>query len=374
MKTSKTVSRITAHVHKTISKEVLAALKEAGVQDVRIYSARSLVMEAKKGLLSMFRWNDLSQDPLQSFFFLVKPDMEDAIARLIIDKGHLYFPGRGSLIIEEIMVIEGHAPSRVNEIQPFETGSPSVYLHAGTGICCIVKRGEGDTVARIPLDMGTCVPAIHFGTGTGVRDKMGLLRITIPAEKEIVYVLAPSHETDDIMEMMIEAGRLDQPGSGFIYTFPVKKGLANIRVRRGEQRHAASIEQIVTAIDHIKGNAEWRRRRSVEQKRSARKRRFIRNLMDLTLLCDAGTAAELVETAMDAGAGGATMFSLNRIFTSESPLSEVSPVRDACSMGIPEEKTEAVINALEEAGAFTERCHGEIHLRQSLRAFTYIGK
>jgi hypothetical protein len=374
MKINKTVSRITAYLHRNISKDVLDALKEVSVQDLHLSPARSLVIEVKKGLFSVLPGRDLAQDPFDILFFFVRPELEDHLVSLIIEKGHLYFPGRGSVLVEEVALLESHELCRENEIEPFDISPPSVHLQSCTGICCIMKRGQGDSVARIALDTGTCVPAIHFGTGTGVRDKMGLLRITIPAEKEIVHVFTTPHEADHMMGMMIDAGRLDQPGSGFIYAFPIKKGLVDMRVIRGEQRHAASIEQIVTALDHIKGNTEWRHRRTVVEKRAVRKKRYIRNLVDMILLCDGDTGTELVKAAMSAGAGGATISSLKHIRPPDSPLSEISPARDACSMVIPEETKEAVINALEKAGAFTDRCHGQIHLRRTSKSFTYIGK
>jgi hypothetical protein len=374
MRIQTTVSRITAHLHKTISKEVMEALKASGIWNFHLYTARAPVIEERKGLLSILPLNDLSQDPLDALLFLVPPETADSLAHLIIDKGHLHFPGRGSLTIEEVVLLEAHELCRGNELAPFETPPLPIHMPSGTGFCCIVKRGEGDRVGRIPLDVGTCVPAIHFGTGTGVRDKMGLLRITIPAEKEIIHGVAPHAEADDILEMMIDAGRLDQPGNGFIYTFPVKRGLVNIRVRRGGQRHAASIEQIVTAIDHIKGSAEWRRRRSVAGKRAAAKRRYLTDLVDLVLLCDAGTGPDLVERAMAAGAGGATMFSLTHIRPPDSPQRQISPLREACSMGVPEGMEEAIMDALRAAGAFTDRCHGQVHVRRTFKAFTYTGR
>lgn len=374
MKINKTVSRITAYLHRNISKDVIDTLKEVNVQDLHLASARSIVIEEKKGLFSILPGRDLAQDPLDIIFFLVKPEMEELLVGLIIEKGHLYYPGRGSVLVEEVELIKSHELFGEYDIQPFEITSQPVHLYPCIGICCIMKRGQGDTVARIALDTGTCVPAIHFGTGTGVRDKMGLLRITIPPEKEIIHAFPTTHEADHILEMMIDAGRLDQPGSGFIYSFPIKKGLVNTRVSRGEQRHAASIEQIVTALDHMKGNTEWRRRRTVVEKRSVRKKKYLRGLVDMILMCDGGTGMELVKAAMSAGAGGATISSMQHIRPPDSALSDVSPARDVCSMVIQEETKEVVTNALEESGAFTDRCHGQIHLRRTSKAYTYVGK
>lgn len=371
MKINKTFSRITACLHRNISKDVLDVLKEVKVQDLHLVSARSIVIEEKKGVFSILPGRDLAQDPVDIIFFLVASEMEDLLVSLIIEKGHLYYPGRGSVLVEEVELVESHEIFGDHTVQPFEISSQPVHLYPCTGICCIMKRGEGDTVARIALDTGTCVPAIHFGTGTGVRDKMGLLRITIPPEKEIIHAFPTIHEADHILEMMIDAGRLDQPGSGFIYSFPVKKGLVNTKVNRGEQRHAASIEQIVTALDHMKGNTEWRRRRTVVEKRSMQKKKYLKGLVDMILLCDGGTGMELVKTAMSAGAGGATLSSLQHVRLPDSALSDISPARDLCSMVIPEEIKADVTRALEDSGAFTDRCHGQIHLRRTSKAFTY---
>ncbi|RJP81874.1 MAG: hypothetical protein C4522_03855 [Desulfobacteraceae bacterium] len=373
MKIDNMVSRITAYLHSNISKDVINALKEVGIHDLHLFPARSLVIETKNRLFSFLPGRDLTQDPLDTLFFLVKPEMEDLLVRLIIEKGHLDVPGRGSILVEDVNVLESHELCGENEIQPVEASPLSVHLYSSTGICCIMKRGQGDSVARIALDTGTCVPAIHFGTGTGVRDKMGLLRITIPAEKEIVHVFTAPHESDSILEMMIDAGRLGQPGSGFIYTFPIKKCLVNMRITRDEQHHAASIEQIVTALDHIKGNTAWRHRRAMDEKRAVRKKKYIMNLVELVLLCDGGTGMELVKAAMSAGAGGATISGLKNIRPPDSPLCDISPARDACSMVVPEEMKEAVVYALKTAGAFTDRCHGQVIMRRTSKAFTYVG-
>lgn len=374
MNNRKTYSRITAYLHRNISKEVIDELKALNITDLHMASARSIVIEEKKGLFSILHGRDLAQDPLDILFFLIKPELEEPLVGLIIEKGHLYYPGRGSVLVDEVEQIGSHELFGDYAVQPFETNPQPVHLYSCTGICCIIKRGQGDAVARIALDTGMCVPAIHFGTGTGVRDKMGLLRITIPPEKEIIHVFPTIHEADFIMEMMIDAGKLDQPGSGFIYSFPIKKGLVNTRVRRGEQRHAASIEQIVTALDHMKGNTEWRRRRTVVEKRRPLKKKYLRGLVDLVLLCDGGTGTELVKAAMSAGAGGATLSGLQHIRPPDTGLSEISPARDLCSMVIPEETQEAVTKALEASGAFTDRCHGQLHVRRTFRAYTYLGK
>jgi nitrogen regulatory protein PII len=371
MKVDKTVARITAHLHRHLSPAVLAALKAAGVADLCLYSARSLVLEGQRGLWALLPGRDLAQDPVDTLFFLAPVAQGEVLAALVANAAGLQFPGRGSVLVEEVDLREAHALCLENSPDPAPLPPCAGHLHALGGICAIVQRGQGDAVARVLLDAGVCVPTIHFGTGTGIRDKMGLLRITIPAEKEIIHAYASNHEIDGLLEQMIETGRLDRPGSGFIYTFGVKKGLVNIRVRRGERRRAASIEQIVTAIDRLQGGTEWRHRRSIAQTRTPLKKRYIQHLADLVLLCDGGTGPELVQAAMAAGAGGATLAAVKHIRPPDSPLNAISPARDACSLVVPRDSVEAIIGALGAAGAFTDRCHGQVHVKPTFKAFTY---
>jgi nitrogen regulatory protein PII len=372
MEFKKKVSRITAFVNRNISKEILDSLKEVGVIDLHLAAARSPVIEERKGIFALLPGRDLVDDPLDIISFLVARKAGDSILNLIIEKGQLNLPGRGSVYSEEIDLGMAHELCQENKPDPFEI--EKAPLHKLTGICCVVQRGQGDSIARVALDTGICVPSLHFGVGTGVRDKMGILRITIPAEKEVINIATSPFDAEIVMKMMIEVGKLDQPGKGFIYLYPLEQGIINMKVTRGEHRHAASIEQIVAAVDHIKGGAEWRRRSGTVEKTREKSMDYLTDLVDLTLLCDGGTGTDLVNVAMSAGAPGATIARLKHVRPQDSPLSEVSPAREACSMIVSNNEVESILNALEEADAFADCCHGQIQLRRVQKAFTYFGK
>jgi hypothetical protein len=366
--------RITGFLPRSISKDVLNALNDVGVHDLCMTAARSLAIKAKKGISLLLPGRDLIADPLDLVFFLGGEGMETPLFNLVVEKGYLAIPGMGSVISEEIEVPLGEALYNEESIQPFDANAIPVHPHAVTGICCIVQRGQGEGVARIALDTGTCVPAINFGIGTGVRDKMGLLRIAIPAEKEIIHVFTSVDEVHGILTMMAEAGDLEQPGKGFIHSYPVRKAVINMKVIRGGQQHAASIEQVVGAIDHIKGGSEWRRRARGIGRPTGRQQRFLLRLIEINLQCDGGTGPALVKAAMGVGAGGATIQSFRHVRPSDSPLGAMSPVRELCSIIVPEDVLDSILGALKEAGAFTDRCHGQIHFRRVPRAMTYIAK
>jgi len=300
--------------------------------------------------------------------------MEIPALHLIAEKALLHFPGRGSVFSEEVKLAVAHELCRENRVSLPQTDTSAHVAARLAGVFCIVQRGQGDSIARISLESGISVPSIHFGIGRGVRDKMGLLRITIPADKEIVYTLASSYDTDVLMDRMIEVGKLDQPGKGFLYEVPLKRGIINLKVTRGDQRQAASIEQLVAAVDQLKGGAEWRRRSASLGKKGIKKRNYIHHLVDLTLICDGGTGIDLVKTALSAGAAGATIAKLKYIRPADSPLSRIPPVREECNMAVFENQLHPLLDALEKAGAFTDSCHGQVQLRRILRSFTYSPK
>jgi len=370
----KTVCRITALLNRSISREVIEALREAGVLDLHLIPARSPVMERQRTAWSPFVGGRLSEDPVDILFFLIDADMEIPALHLIAEKALLHFPGRGSVFSEEVKLALAHDLCRENRVSLPQTETSAHVATRLAGVFCIVQRGQGDTIARIPLESGISVPSIHFGIGRGVRDKMGLLRITIPAEKEIVYTLASSYDTDVLMERMIEVGKLDQPGKGFIYEVPLKRGIVNMKVMRGDQSQAASIEQLVAAVDQLKGGAEWRRRSASLGKKGGKKRDYIHHLVDLTLICDGGTGADLVKTALSAGAAGATIAKVKHLRPADSPLSEIPPLREECNMAVFQDQIPSLLQALERAGTFTDSCHGQVQLRRILRAFTYFPK
>jgi nitrogen regulatory protein P-II 1 len=90
-------------------------------------------------------------------------------------------------------------------------------------ITCIVQRGVGDTIVQAARDAGAQGATVSFGRGTGVRERLGVLGITVEVEKEIVQVVVSTEQADRVFEQMYLAGKLDTPGMGFMYLAPLEK-------------------------------------------------------------------------------------------------------------------------------------------------------
>jgi len=99
-----------------------------------------------------------------------------------------------------------------------------VVLTDAVLITCIVQRGAADAVVESALKVGAQGATVFYARGTGVRQRhLGVLGVTVNAEKEVIYIVAPSEQADLIFERAFAAGQLDTPGMGMIYMSPLEK-------------------------------------------------------------------------------------------------------------------------------------------------------
>lgn len=90
-------------------------------------------------------------------------------------------------------------------------------------ITCIVQRGAADAIVQAAREAGAQGATIFYGRGTGVRERLGVLGITVEVEKEVIQVVVSTDQADHVFERMYVAGKLDTPGMGFMYLTPLEK-------------------------------------------------------------------------------------------------------------------------------------------------------
>ncbi len=91
-------------------------------------------------------------------------------------------------------------------------------------ITAIVQRGTADQVVQAAQEAGAQGATVFHAHGTGVRQKrMGLLGLTINAEKEVVYIVAPAEQGDTIFERIFVCAKMDTPGMGILWMTPLEK-------------------------------------------------------------------------------------------------------------------------------------------------------
>ena len=90
-------------------------------------------------------------------------------------------------------------------------------------ITCVVQRGKAEEVVQAAQDAGAQGATIHFGNGSGVRERLGLLGLAVDVEKEIITILVGDDQLDRVFERMYFAAELDLPGAGIIYVTKLDK-------------------------------------------------------------------------------------------------------------------------------------------------------
>lgn len=90
-------------------------------------------------------------------------------------------------------------------------------------ITCIVQRGMADTVVQAAQEAGAQGATIYFAQGVGIQERLGLLGVTIDAEKEVIKLMVSSEQADRVFERIYSAAKLDTPGMGLIHLTRLEK-------------------------------------------------------------------------------------------------------------------------------------------------------
>ncbi|MFU0799508.1 MAG: P-II family nitrogen regulator [Xylanivirga thermophila] len=91
------------------------------------------------------------------------------------------------------------------------------------GIVAIVERGKADHIVNLAKKAGAKGATIVYGRGTGEAEAKKFLNLHIESSKEIIIILVESDNVDCILNTVVEAGRLNEPGTGIAFTFPVDR-------------------------------------------------------------------------------------------------------------------------------------------------------
>lgn len=359
-------------INAVVNREYITSLVEKlffnGIRAVYIENGRANMLKDKKAIFSIDDKKKLINDPFEVLNFFVSPKEEINALKLIDDELNFATPGKGSVYSSESGILRQHDDIIRNSDFRYEHDGTFVPHSDLSGISCIVQRGHGDEIAYLVLDSGISVPVLTYGSGTGFRDKLGLLRITIPAEKEIITLMMSKYDVEAVMELMIIKGKLSQPGKGFIYDFPVRYGFVNTKISTGASGQVASQEQIISAIDSLKGGIGWRKSK-VDRIASANLN-YLKDLTELNLVCNEGYGADLVKVAMQNGASGATLSAMKFKGNGEA-AARFLPSLEICRMIVAKQSVEPIAAALEGEGAFGANSQGFLFTQKVKKAYTY---
>ncbi|MDR1637696.1 MAG: hypothetical protein LBR93_10205 [Treponema sp.] len=325
---------------------------DLALPEVFVLRAKQMSLADKRGLFGLRPATKLEESRALFYRFYVPAKFEQGVMRRIAEAADLRMGGRGCIFAMRGSVRRG-SPLVFDEEKLISLCGEDNKLPREDYalLCCTVSRGLGESLSAAVLELGVCVPVVFFGAGVGLRDRLGLLRITIPVEKEIIWFLVPRSDAELVEKTLIPRARLDVPGHGFLYRIFVHAPVVNLRVRQGKRVHAATMEQVIAALDEVQGSSNWRRlgtkiKETLEDriKRDGKKGLFF--------IGEEEEVDIFRKTAMENGARGATLNHLEMRSYSAVAQGQTmeSHSREFCDIIIPSDLEEGIMKQIEETG------------------------
>jgi len=366
-------SRITCVINSLVADKVAELLLKLGIR-ATVENGRAVREFIKKRPFNLpGEIINLTSSAVDVYRFTVpRENSKDVLDAMVYTAG-LEVPGRGSVFSQDLMEFSKEPPYVNLEIlRNLPRAGKEVNYHKKLSYvnCILSNPGSGENLARIALDLGICVPLITLGTGNDIRDQLGLIRITISAEKEIVRLIMPEEDSKSIIRLLIEQARLDRPGSGFIYQTPVSIGLIDTRMKMGRQSHAASLEQIIAAIDSLKSGTTWRRRLDAEQHEKTGGRSMLpHDNCEVSIISDEDRIDKLREACLRVGAMGAITSRVTPLVEEDSEDFARVMIRSAIS--VPADIIDNVVDELLETSTIRDETTDRIQVLDSPAAYVH---
>jgi len=248
---------VTAILPRQTQSRVLTEVLASGAAQVMGVSARGSLLQQKwyQSFLPAIA-------PEQEMLHFLVPDVEvDALMEQIVMVGKLRLFGAGAIYAVPCgeLLCSDDFPLWLPGRYAFHSKSFDIKFKTGLlSIVHITDRDAAAPIAQAALKAGAQGATITYMRGYGLRDRLGLLRITKSHDKELITVVVDEYDRDAVFEAMATVGRVDQPGRGIIYQHRISKGLTNLASVFQPSKHSASIQQMVRAIDELRGGPDWR--------------------------------------------------------------------------------------------------------------------
>ena len=91
------------------------------------------------------------------------------------------------------------------------------YLTDACLITCVVEKDLAEPILEAAKNAGAQGATISYAQGTGIRERMGLLGVTIDEQKEVIRIVVSEEQSELIFETMYLAGQMDKPGRGIMF-------------------------------------------------------------------------------------------------------------------------------------------------------------
>ncbi len=340
-------------------------MQKAGAKGIFQVSARGSILNEGGFLAKMFP----PPAPEQCLVQVLVPDsIKEQISEVAVKAGRIDRVGSGAIFSISCDDVRHSTQFPLAESLGDSSSNGKATMEA---ICCICEKGVAEDIAQAALSAGAPGPTVTYGEGGGIRDKIPILRMTKGPEKEFVWCVVDRADSSEVFINMARAGRITEPGRGFMYSIPVTEGIVNVSSTVTNSSHGASMEQVISALDEIKGGKDWRT--SGESKSSTLNTTFLRDLVGLYCVVPRDHYSEVYDAILDAGAPGvSTNFGVMADKTGEGEETcneEWALVYTSLSPSSVEKVTESVIQKVDNLGIDSFA----FYTLPIPRALTYLG-
>ena len=91
------------------------------------------------------------------------------------------------------------------------------YLTDACLITCVVEKDLAEPILEAAKNAGAQGATVSYAVGTGIRERMGLLGVTIDEQKEVIRIIVSKEQSELVFESMYLSGKLDKPGKGIMF-------------------------------------------------------------------------------------------------------------------------------------------------------------
>ncbi|MEM9388311.1 MAG: hypothetical protein AAGA68_24885 [Pseudomonadota bacterium] len=330
------LSVVTAVLPSTIAEHVIEVLHAQSHRAMLVWKARGTTVRDRW----YARWLP-PISPVKVMLRLVVPQSDvDAVLATIVTEGRLHMQATGAVFAMRCEAAfrgnafacpgDNYTTGGTDAEQPAQSLQHNLRL-----LSCVVAHQYSERVARAAIEGGAHGPIVHYVEGRGLRDRLGWLRITKEQEKEVLMVIADEEDSEEIFDRMANVGEFHLPGRGIMYSMEIDKGMFNLPGLISHHHHAASMQQIINAIDHLQGHAHWRDQSVFDVGAGGRgsgmkinaPRRGVDNQLSLNAVVRRDDMDELMGVMLNAGAPGVSIHYSRIAEPREERVSAASPAR-----------------------------------------------
>ncbi|MEM0448434.1 MAG: P-II family nitrogen regulator [Methanomassiliicoccales archaeon] len=97
-------------------------------------------------------------------------------------------------------------------------------------IITIVRKGWADTALEASRKAGAEGGTILFGRGCGVHERKTFLGLMVEPEKEILLTTVSSDIKQKVLDAIVQATKLNEPGNGMAMVLPLNEVIGKVHM------------------------------------------------------------------------------------------------------------------------------------------------